>query len=65
MASANNFAIKIRGKSGRAALPHTGIDPVPVACEMVQAFQTILTRSKKPSEVAVISVTHDPCGEGQ
>jgi amidohydrolase len=63
MASSNEFTITIRGKGGHAALPHTGIDPVPVACEMVQAFQTIITRNKKPTDAGVISVTMIHAGE--
>lgn len=63
MASSNEFVITIRGKGGHAALPHTGIDPVPVACEMVQAFQTIITRNKKPTDAGVISVTMIHGGE--
>jgi hippurate hydrolase len=63
MASSNEFKITIRGKGGHAALPHTGIDPVPVACQMVQAFQTIVTRNKKPVDTAVISVTMIHTGE--
>jgi hippurate hydrolase len=63
MASSNEFTIRITGKGGHAALPHTGIDPVPVACEMVQAFQTIITRNKKPSDPGVISVTMIHGGE--
>jgi len=63
MASSNEFTVKITGKGGHAALPHTGIDPVPVACEMVQAFQTILTRNKKPTDAGVISVTMIHAGE--
>jgi metal-dependent amidase/aminoacylase/carboxypeptidase family protein len=39
MASSNEFKITIRGKGSHAALPHNGIDPVPVACQMVQAFR--------------------------
>ena len=35
-----------------AALPHNGIDPVPVACQMVQAFQTIITATSGPSTPA-------------
>ena len=35
MASSNEFRVTVRGKGGHAALPHTGIDPVPIACEMV------------------------------
>ena len=30
-------------RAAHAAMPHNGIDPVPVACQMVQAFQTIIT----------------------
>jgi len=63
MASSNEFKITIHGKGGHAALPHTGIDPVPVACEMVLAFQTILTRSKKPTDTGLISVTMVHAGE--
>ena len=62
-ASSNEFKIVIRGKGAHAALPHNGVDPVPVACQMVQAFQTIVTRNKKPIETAVISVTMIHTGE--
>jgi hippurate hydrolase len=63
MASSNEFSITIRGKGSHAALPHNGIDPVPVACQMVQAFQTIITRNKKPVDAGVISVTMIHAGE--
>lgn len=63
MASSNEFHIKIIGKGSHAALPHNGIDPVPVACQMVQAFQTIITRNKRPTDAAVISVTMIHAGE--
>ena len=63
MASSNEFKIIIRGKGGHAAMPHTGIDPVPVACQMVQAFQTIISRNKKPVDAGVISVTMIHTGE--
>ncbi|MBU6195412.1 MAG: amidohydrolase [Burkholderiales bacterium] len=63
MASSNEFHIKIIGKGSHAALPHNGIDPVPVACQMVQAFQTIITRNKRPIDAAVISVTMIHAGE--
>ncbi|MEO7853485.1 MAG: M20 aminoacylase family protein [Rubrivivax sp.] len=62
-ASSNEFKIIVRGKGSHAALPHNGIDPVPVACQMVQAFQTIVTRNKRPIETAVISVTMIHAGE--
>ena len=63
MASSNEFKITIRGKGGHAALPHNGIDPVPVACQMVQAFQTIISRNLKPIDAGVISVTMIHAGE--
>ena len=41
MASGNKFYVNVVGKGGHAALPQTGIDPVPIACEIVQAFQAM------------------------
>jgi hippurate hydrolase len=63
MASSNEFRIVVRGKGGHAAMPHFGLDPVPVACQMVQAFQTIISRNKKPVDAGVISVTMIHAGE--
>jgi amidohydrolase len=62
-ASSNEFKITISGKGSHAAMPHNGIDPVPVACQMVQAFQTIITRNKRPVDAGVISVTMIHTGE--
>jgi hippurate hydrolase len=62
-ASSNEFRIVIRGKGGHAALPHNTVDPVPVACQMVQGFQTIITRNKRPIDAGVISVTMIHTGE--
>ncbi len=63
MASSNEFKITIRGRGAHAAAPHNGLDPVPVACQMVQAFQTIISRNKKPIDAGVISVTMIHAGE--
>ena len=63
MASSNEFHIKLTGKGAHAAMPHLGIDPVPAACQMVQAFQTIVTRNRAPLDPAVISVTMIHTGE--
>ena len=62
-ASSNEFKITIRGKGAHGAMPHLGLDPVPVACQMVQAFQTIITRNKRPIDAGVISVTMIHAGE--
>ena len=56
-ASNNEFRIEVVGRGTHAAMPHTGVDPIPVACQLVQAFQTILTRNAHPLDSGVISVT--------
>ena len=63
MASSNEFKITITGKGGHAAMPHNAIDPVVVACQLVQAFQTIISRNKKPLDAGVLSVTMIHTGE--
>ena len=62
-ASSNEFKLVLRGKGCHGAMPHMGTDPVPAACQMVQAFQTILTRNKHPLDTGVISVTMIHTGE--
>ena len=62
-ASSNEFRIVIHGRGSHAAMPHNGVDPVPVACAMVQAFQTIISRNKRPIDAGVISVTMIHAGE--
>lgn len=62
-ASSNEFKITVHGKGAHGAMPHLGIDPVPAACQMVQAFQTIISRNKRPIDTGVISVTMIHTGE--
>ena len=62
-ASTNDFKITIRGRGSHAAMPHNGVDPVPVACQIVQGFQTVITRNKRPIDAGVISVTMIHAGE--
>jgi hippurate hydrolase len=62
-ASSNEFCITLQGKGCHGAMPHLGIDPVPIACQLVQAFQTILTRNVRPIDTGVISVTMIQAGE--
>lgn len=63
MASSNEFKITIHGKGGHAAMPHNALDPVPVACQLVQSLQTIISRNLKPIDAGVISVTMIHAGE--
>ena len=62
-ASTSEFRVTVHGTGSHAAMPHNGIDPVPIACQIVQAFQTIISRNRRPIEAGVISVTQIRAGE--
>lgn len=57
MASTDNFHITITGRGGHAAMPHTSIDPVVIASQVVTGLQTVVSRNIKPTDNAVVSVT--------
>ena len=60
MASSDRFTVKIIGKQAHGAQPHTGIDPVPLAAEIVSAFQTIPARqidARSPTVITVGTIT--------
>ncbi|MCC6804701.1 MAG: amidohydrolase [Anaerolineae bacterium] len=63
MAGASIFTIKITGKGSHAAAPHTGIDPVVCAAQIVTAFQSIVSRNIDPLDTVVLSVTTIHAGE--
>lgn len=63
LASANEFEITIQGQGSHAALPHTGRDPIWIACQVVMALQGIVSREKKPIDAAVLSVTQVHAGD--
>ncbi|MDB5818084.1 MAG: amidohydrolase [Rhizobacter sp.] len=62
-ASTSDFQITVRGKGAHAAMPHNGVDPVAIAAQMVQGFQNIISRNKRPIDAGVISVTMIHGGE--
>jgi amidohydrolase len=62
MASSNEFRIVVKGKGGHAAQPHRGIDPVMVAVQIAQGWQTIISREKNPLDTAVLSITQIHAG---
>ncbi len=57
MASADFFQIDVKGVGAHGAFPHTGVDPIVIASEMVLALQRIVSRSVDPLQQAVVSVT--------
>ncbi len=62
MASSDTLIITITGKGGHASAPHQALDPVPVACEIVQALQTLVTRRIDVFDPGVITVTNIHAG---
>jgi len=57
MASSNEFEVTITGKGAHAAQPHKGIDPIIVALQIAQGWQTIISRNKSPIDAGVLSIT--------
>ncbi|MFF1476756.1 M20 family metallopeptidase [Streptomyces sp. NPDC058301] len=62
LAASDRFRVLVRGRGGHASAPHTTCDPVPVACEIVLALQTMVTRSLSADDKAVLSVTRLAAG---
>jgi hippurate hydrolase len=44
LASADKLHITVSGRGGHASMPHNAIDPIPIACEIVMAIQSLVTR---------------------
>lgn len=56
MANVDSVDILLKGKGGHGAYPHTTIDPIVQAAELVMSLQTIVSREIKPIEPAVVTV---------
>ncbi|HJV26150.1 MAG TPA: M20 aminoacylase family protein [Aromatoleum sp.] len=63
MASADRFDIEIRGHGAHAAMPHLGTDSIVAGAALVQAIQSIVSRTLDPTDSAVVSVTQFHAGE--
>lgn len=55
-ANVDEFVVRVVGKGGHGAYPHKTIDPVLIACDMVSAFQNIVSREVDAATSAVITV---------
>jgi amidohydrolase len=62
-AGSDRFRAVIQGKGGHAARPHSAIDPVVIASQIVLALQTLVAREVDPMEAAVVSTTAIQAGE--
>jgi amidohydrolase len=56
MASQDEIYITITGKAGHGAKPHTAIDPIVTASQVILALQTIVSRSTDPNEPVVLTI---------
>jgi amidohydrolase len=55
-ASSDSFSIEVAGKTVHGAEPWKGLDPVPVAAELVQALQTIVSRQIDGRQPRVLTI---------
>jgi amidohydrolase len=62
LAAADTFKMVVRGKGGHASMPQDCLDPIPVACEIVQAFQTFVTRRVPAFDPIVLTTTKIEAG---
>ena len=62
MASADVVQITVTGRGGHASSPHWACDPVPVACEVVLALQSMITRTVDAFDPAVLTIAQINAG---
>ncbi len=55
-ASSDTFTIEVAGKSVHGAQPHMGLDPIPIAAEIVQALQLIVSRQIDGRQPRVLTI---------
>ncbi|GLY70654.1 M20 metallopeptidase family protein [Amycolatopsis taiwanensis] len=56
MAASGGLFVRVIGSGGHGSAPHRALDPVAVACEMVTALQTMVTRRFDVFDPVVITV---------
>jgi hippurate hydrolase len=56
LANSDSIDITVKGVGGHGAYPHTTVDPIVQAADLVLALQTIVSREVKPTDPAVITV---------
>jgi amidohydrolase len=63
MSASEDFRVVLTGKGGHGALPHTAIDPIYAAAQVIAALQSITSRNVSPLDSAVVTVTALHAGE--
>jgi hippurate hydrolase len=54
--ASDEFVVRVVGVGGHGAAPHLTHDPIPVACEMVTALQTLVSRRIDINDPVVLTV---------
>jgi amidohydrolase len=62
LASSDVLTIRVKGAGGHASMPHDAIDPIPVACAIVTAIQTMVTRRINVFDPAVVTIAKIAAG---
>lgn len=62
LAAADTWKIKVTGKGGHASMPHDALDPIPVACEIVQALQHMVVSRINAFNPVVLTTTKIEAG---
>jgi amidohydrolase len=62
LASSNVLRIVVHGAGAHASAPHEGVDPIPIACEIVQAIQTMVTRRFWVFDPVVVTIAQIVAG---
>ncbi len=62
LASSDKLRVRVVGRGGHASMPHDSLDPTPIACEIVIALQTMLTRRISVFDPAVITIARIEAG---
>ena len=62
LAAADQIEIVVEGRGGHASMPHDTRDPVPVACEIVTALQTLVTRQFNAHDPVVVTISRIEAG---
>ena len=62
LAAGDLISIDITGRGGHASMPHLAADPIPVACEIVMALQSLVTRRIDAFDPVVITITRIQAG---
>jgi hippurate hydrolase len=63
MAAVGWFEITVTGKGSHGAFPHQGVDSIMVSAQIINALQTIVSRTIEPIEGGVVSVGHISGGD--